>query len=317
VWREVARDQCGVLTRAQAIAAGVTRSGIAANLRARRWQRVYDGVYATFSGPLPRRSRLWAATLRAGPAAMLSHDSAAELVGLCDRPAGLVHVTVPVNQRVARIPGVVVHRSRHAGRILHPTRLPPQTRVEETVLDLTQSSCRLEDAIGWLARAVGGRLTTTERLIASMRERRRLRWRRLLESALDDIGSGCHSVLELLYLRAVERAHGLPTGERQARRQRRSGRAYDDVWYRAFRTRVELDGRAAHPEHERWRDMRRDNDAVAAGDRPLRFGPGDVHERPCVVAAQVARVLIQAGWTGRPRRCRRPDCAISSATRSI
>ncbi|MEE6260269.1 hypothetical protein [Plantactinospora sonchi] len=50
------------------------------------------------------------------------------------------------------------------------------------------------------------------------------------------------SALELRYLHDVERAHVLPVGQRQAIRLRRGGRWYDDVRYRDYRTRVELDG---------------------------------------------------------------------------
>jgi hypothetical protein len=114
-----------VLTRAQAVAAGVTVGRIDANVKAGRWQRVYHGVYATFTGPLPRRARLWAAALKAGDGAVLSHETAAELVGLIDpAPRASVHVTVPADRSDVRIPGVIVHRSRRIRAIRHPSRLP-------------------------------------------------------------------------------------------------------------------------------------------------------------------------------------------------
>ena len=300
VWREVARYQSGVLTTAQAVAGGLTPGAIRAKVRAGRWQRVYPGVYATFTGPLPRRSQLWAAALKAGDGALLSHETAAELVGLTDGPGRAVHVTVPAGRSDVRVPGVVVHRSRRAAVIGHPTRTPPQTRVEETVLDLAQSARHRNDALGWVTRAIGARLTTSDRLLASMRARQRMRWRRPLHAAIGDAGDGCHSLLELLHLRKVERAHGLPRGDRQVRRD--GVRRYDDVKYKKYRTRVELDGQAAHPDHARWRDRRRDNAATVEGDRNLRYGLGDVDEYPCAVAAEVAEVLHQEGWPGNPNR---------------
>ena len=36
---------------------------------------------------------------------------------------------------------------------------------------------------------------------------------------------------------------------------------YRDAYYEEYRLAVELDGRLAHPEEERWRDRRRDNQA--------------------------------------------------------
>ncbi|GFJ86471.1 hypothetical protein [Phytohabitans rumicis] len=261
---ELCERQCGVVTRAQALRGGMTLSELRARLRSGRWQRVFDGVFAAFSGPLPRMARLWAVLLRAGPGAVLSHHTAAELAGLV--PAqDPVHVTLPPSRRVARIPGVVVHVSRAAGAGRHPTRVPAQTRVEETVVDLTQSARDLDEAIGWLARACGQRLTTAARLSEAFGARFRVRWRTELTAALRDVADGCHSVLEMRYLRRVERAHGLPRSTRQRARRRPGGRWYDDVYYAEYQVVVEVDGRAAHPDERRWRDMERDNAGVAAG----------------------------------------------------
>jgi len=124
-----------------------------------------------------------------------------------------------------------------------------------------------------------------------------------LAAALDDAAAGCHSPLELRYFRDVERRHGLPRGVRQRARSRRGGRWYDDVSYDEFRTVVELDGRVAHPEDRRWRDMARDNAGVASGRSVLRYGPADVTVRPCAVASQVAAVLRRNGWPGAPTPC--------------
>ncbi|GII22032.1 hypothetical protein Pme01_16290 [Planosporangium mesophilum] len=296
-----------MVTRAQALAAGVTRSAIRQHLRTGRWQRIFRSVYATFSGPVPRKCLLWAAVLRAGPGAMLSHGSSAELIGLVDEPDELIHVTVPTRRELSPIPGVVVHQSGRAEEARHPLRLPPQTRVEETVVDLVQTSHSLEQALGLIAKACGRRLTRPERLIAAIEARKKLRWRAEVLAALGDVGGGAQSSLELRYLRDVERAHGLPRGSRQCAVTRPGGRFYDDVRYVPFGVVVELDGRAAHPDEARWRDMRRDNVSVLQGRRVLRYGWADVAGQPCAVAVQVATALRAAGWRGAPRPCQ-PGC---------
>jgi hypothetical protein len=303
MWEEVAREQQGVLTRGQALAGGLTDAQIEARLRGGRWQRLFGGVYATHGGAPARRSILWAVVLRAGRGAVLSHETAAELAGLADLPARLVHVTVPVDRRIARVPGAMVHISSRVDRARHPTRRPPQTRVEETVLDLTQQARSLDDALGWVATASGRRLTTAQRLLVAMDQRTKMRWRAELAAALGDVGSGCHSLLELRYLRDVERKHGLPLGTRQAITIRRGGRWYDDVRYGDYSTRVELDGRVAHPDDLRWRERRRDNAGTVAGDSVLRYGWADVTESPCAVAAEVATVLRHHGWAATPLPC--------------
>jgi len=58
--------QHGVLTREQAVGAGLSRHAIAARLESGRWQRLYRGVFVTFNGPIPRAALLWGAVLRAG-----------------------------------------------------------------------------------------------------------------------------------------------------------------------------------------------------------------------------------------------------------
>jgi hypothetical protein len=91
---------------------------------------------------------------------------------------------------------------------------------------------------------------------------------------------------------------------------RQGKRTWSDVRYTSYATVVELDGRVGHAEYEgRFRDMRRDNLCVVAGEAPLRYGWADVTERPCQVAAEVAAVLAQRGWAGRARPCG-PQCAL-------
>jgi hypothetical protein len=298
--QRVADEQEGVVTRAQALACGLSSIRQRHLLDTGRWQRIHRGVYATFSGPVPRLSFLWASVLGAGDGAMLSHETAAQLWGLVPVEPGPAHVLVPVGRHPRPMDGVILHRATHARSARHPSQSPARTRVEDTVVDLTQSAFRIQDAIAWLTRAVGGRFTTAARLRGCLRLRPKLRWRAVLDEALDDVGTGSHSLLELAYLRDVERAHGLPRSHRQSRR---ATGLYDDVRYPGYRTRVELDGRAAHPQHLRWRDMDRDNEAAEEGDHVLRYGTPDIARKPCFVAAQVARLLKIGGWPGTPRRC--------------
>jgi hypothetical protein len=144
------------------------------------------GVYATFSGEPGREAVLWAAVLRGGPGAVLSRQTAAELLGLADGRGEVIHLTVPGDRHPEPIRGVLVHRSGRAAAAAHPARLPPRTRVEDTVIDLTQSSACLDDACGWLSRAAGRRLTTAARLRAALDSRPRVRWRADLQIALAD-----------------------------------------------------------------------------------------------------------------------------------
>jgi very-short-patch-repair endonuclease len=305
---EISRRQRGVVSRSQARAIGMSSDAIRHRLASGHWQRLAAGTYATFTGEVPRAALRWGAVLRAGPGAILAHRSAAEEVGFPVADGEGIHVAIPTQRRVARLPGLIVHRSAHVLVRRHPTRLPPQTRVEETVIDLACGAAGLDDAMGWIATACGRRLTTPDRLARALNRRPRVSQRAELRELVGDAALGCHSVLEWRYLRDVDRAHGLPAAERQDRRPRAGGTYYDDVRYAAYRVRVELDGQAAHPRGSRWRDFRRDNAAVQDGDVVLRYGYGDVVARSCAVARQIAEVLRFAGWFGAPRPCG-ADCA--------
>jgi hypothetical protein len=295
--------QHGVLSRTQAIEGGLTSKMIEVKLRSGRWQRLYKGVYAAYSGQPPRPSMLWAAVLRAGPGSALSHQTAAELYGLVETPAAVIHVTVPRGSGVRRPPGVVLHYSARLDQARHPVLTPPRTRIEESVLDLAESAPTLDEAVSVVLRANASRRTTAALIAAAMAGRSRMRWRHDLAIALDLAAEGAHSLLEFRYVNRVERAHGLPAGRRQRAVQRGRRRQYHDVDYEGFGLVVELDGRAAHPEWLRWADIRRDNATAATGHATLRYGWSDVADRACLVAREVADGLRQRGWPGVPRRC--------------
>lgn len=179
--REIARCQGGIVSRQQAIAAGMTPGAIVAKVKFDRWQRLYRGVYATFTGPLSREARLWAAVLYAGKGARLSHETAAELHGLADKPAPLIHLTVPISRRVRPADGLVIHVSALIDTQPCPPRgFLPRTPIEATVLDLVDTARGIDQARGWLISARGRGLTSDDRLRAAMSTRSRLRWRHQL-----------------------------------------------------------------------------------------------------------------------------------------
>lgn len=309
--RELAREQAGVVTSQQAVAAGLTKAALAWQLRSERWRQPYRNVYMLSSGPPGREAMLWAAVLRGGRGAMLSHHSAAELAHLIDQPRKAVHLTVPADRRIRPVPGLVIHTSTHADQVRHPSLRPPRTRIEHTVLDLAAQADTFDDALGWVTRACGRRLTTEDRLQAAMTARGRLRWRELLAPVLADPIGGLHSVLEVRYFRDVERAHCLPRACRQVRVIRGRRTEYRDAFYSRYRVMVELDGRLAHRGDTRWRDIRRDNAAAADGGVTLRYGWLDVTSHPCRTAGELARVLIRRGWAGRPKLCS-AGCSVVS-----
>ncbi len=307
--------QADAIARRQGPDAGIAPNTMRSRVRNGRWQRLHRGVYAAFSGEPPRETILWAALLRAGPGAVLSHQTAAERHGLLDEPSPVITITVPMARTPARarIPGIVIRRSDAILRTRHPAMLPPCTRIEDTVLDLIQAATSFDDVYMWICRAIGRRRTTADRIRQAMDARKKMRWRRELMLALGDAGDGALSVLEFRYARRVERPHGLPAARRQARIRQRTGNRYLDNLYEPYGVCVELDGTAAHPADEQWRDKRRDNANTLLSIVTLRYGFPDLGDRRCETAAEVATLLRSRGWPGSPRPCGRPGCAMRAA----
>jgi very-short-patch-repair endonuclease len=318
-YREVLAGQAGVISRVQCADLGLSTDIVENQLRCGRWRQLRRGVYATFTGEPARTSQLWAALLRAGPGATFSHQTAAELYGLTDKPIPLIHITVPADRSPARygsLPGIVIHRSAALVRTRHPMMSPPRTRVEDTVLDLIEAAASFEEKYDWICRAIGRRLTTANRIRTALGARPKFPGRRQIEQALADAGEGALSNLELWYLRDVERPHGLPAARRQERIRQQTGCRYLDNLYEEYRLCVEVDGTAAHPASEQWRDKRRDRwNAVHGKILTLRFGYLDLRDQQgkCETAAEVATSLCDRGPSiGHP--CRRQTCPVTRAS---
>lgn len=280
-------DQGQIVSRAQLLAAGWPEHGIRRPLRNRRWRAAHPGVYITHTGPIGYGERLLAALLYAGPEAAWSHYTAAEQLGLVKPDANRpVYVTIPERRRVRPRPGIVVHRDQHwADRLASVA--PPRRTPADAVLDIVGISPSLDHAAAVIAEACqSGRVAPAD-ILSSLTGRPRLRHRGKLRPIIADVVAGSHSLLEIRYLRDVERRHGLPRGQRQ----RAVDHEFTDVFYPGFGLVVELDGRLHLVPRQRWRDLDRDNRATLRAEATLRYGWFDITNRACEAAVQVLQVL--------------------------
>jgi Transcriptional regulator, AbiEi antitoxin len=168
-----ARRQEGVVTRRQALDAGISPEVIRSRLATGRWQRLSSGVYATISGPLTEPARLWAALLRAGPGAVAGPSATLWLAGALDRPPDPWDVVIPVERRVRAGSAIHVLRRHDVAAVRHPAAWPPRLRLEVAVLDATAVARRDEEAVDLVVRVVQRGLTTADRLAAALRDRAR------------------------------------------------------------------------------------------------------------------------------------------------
>jgi hypothetical protein len=308
--------QSGVLSRSQALSHGMSVDQIRSRLASGVWRATeLAGVYLTFTGPTSDLARCWVALLYAGDGAVLCRDSAAWSWRLRDELVSPVHVLLPPSRRVvSKMPLVAIHYSIHHVTRCHPAHDPPVTRLEDTVLDSVDFAERPAEVIDVVTRACQRRLTSPARLSANAVMRKKLGHRELLTDVLCEVMTGVQSALERVYLRDVERAHGLPRGERNAAEGDAARRRYRDVRYRKYGLIVELDGKAAHPVELRDRDDLRDNEVVEVeGSATLRYGWTAVSDRACETAAQVSRLLHSGGWRGPALPCG-PGCPIAGSS---
>jgi len=304
------RLQAGTVSRRQLEDAGLRPHDLERLLRRRDLVRVLPGVFVQHTGPLTWVQRAWAGVLYYGPAA-LDGDSALRSVVPTWRCADrAIHLAVDEARRCSDLPGYRVRRIRDLTERIQPGTSPPRLRVEDAVIEVALSRPSELAAIGVLADLCQSRRTTAGRILEAVQSRQRIERRAWLQGVLTDIADGTCSTLEHGYLVRVERAHGLPRGERQVAVRARVGVALRDVDYDPLPLVVELDGRLFHDSSgQRDLDLDRDLDAVVDGRSTVRLGWGQVFERPCYTAARISALLIRSGWTGRPHMCG-PDCGL-------
>lgn len=302
--------QDGVVSRRQVLAAGGTDNDIARLPRRRDLMPVSRGVYVNHSGRLTQVQRHWAAVLALWPAA-LAHASA-----LPDPPTTVVHVAIGPGRHLRPLPRIVLHRTPDFERRAELDRSPPAVRLEHALIDVVGAELHEDDVVGAfaaLARACASRRTTPQRIQSVLATRQRVSGRRTLQAMLADLRDGACSVLERGYLHHVERAHGLPRGERQARSAATGRSTFQDVRYRRQGIVVELDGRAFHAStRDRDRDALRDLAELSrSGVLTARVTYGLVFGDPCRTASMIAELLRRRGWAGRLQSC--PRCRAASS----
>lgn len=291
--------QSGVVSRRQALAAGLAVHDLRRLERRRELARVHPGVYVDHTGPLTWLQRAWAGVLHAAPAALCDVSALRPTDGPTrSGDDALIHVAVDRQRRIVTPPGVRIHRVAHLEAVTSWHRSPPRLRFEHAVLAVAAGADDEHGLIATLADAVQSRRTTAVRLRATVDELPVLPRRRFILAVLDDVAAGACSTLEHGYLARVERTHGLPRAGRQVRASAR-GPIYRDVLYTHQALVVELDGRLFHDTaRARHRDLERDLDARVAGLTSVRLGWGQVFGTPCRTAARIATLLRAGGWGG-------------------
>ena len=244
----VAAQQEGLVTRAQA-RDHLTRKQLESRLATGRLEQVRWGVYRFAGAPVTRWQELRAAVLAAGPGAVASHRSAAELWGMPGIVADQPELTVPWPLWI-RLPGVRSHQS---------SRLAPSQRTVRHGVATTTAARALVDLSAVFGAEFLGRLVDdaarrgvadvedvreTCELMAGRGRRRLTVVRRVLEDRLPGYHPG-GSPRELDLVRILRHA-GLPPPVQQHQVPAGNTVYVLDLAYPDLRVGIEYDGWEVH-----------------------------------------------------------------------
>jgi hypothetical protein len=287
----IASTQRGLITTAQAGAAGLTFAQVAHRVRRGSLERLGGGVLAIAGHPLTWERQVLAALLAAGPGAAISHRAAARLLGFDGFGEGPIDVTVPRGCRPALPVGARLHTMTGMERF-DCVRLEPFTVTSGalTIVHLA-ATCRSDQ----LAAAIGSAIRdgwTSEAFL-----RRRFTALRgpgrhgavVLAKVLDEpVG---HSELERRFLTLVARA-GLPRPTTQRTFHGERTVRVDAIW-EPQRIIVEVLGHRFHcTALDLSRDAQRRNELQGLGFDVLEFTAHDISHEPERVVAVLRRRLV-------------------------
>lgn len=283
---DILHTQGGVISRVQAVAAGVSSSGISRRLAVGQWQTLAPGVFRHVAAPVTGSMKVTAAALWLGEAGTLWGEWAAWWHALRDEPDGPVTVTVPrvhngrsrehitLRRRdlapadIAEVRGIRV--TTRPVTALENARLDRGQQTFDTALqkrvsvpDLDRSMVRLWHAYGAkaaresLALASDGTVSHPERTL-----RRAFR-----EAGLDRIRAGV----------------AVRVGNRNV---------WLDFAVESIKLAIEVDGYAAHTRHAVFEnDRTRQNLLIRDGWTVLRYTARQVRDQLPAVVAEVRSVL--------------------------
>jgi hypothetical protein len=295
VLETTAAAQGGVVSRTQAYAAGLTRGELRAQLRARRWQRVWTRSICLRTGPVSAEGLRWAAVFEGGDRAML--DGATSLVasGLQHFDHEVLRVSVPRGVKPLVGAGLDIRRTR---RWRAEDRAPsgvPRTRVPVAAVRAALWAVTDRQAALLLTLPVQQGLASAEQVGRALLAVRRDKRRAMLHQVALDLAGGARSIGELDFA-AECRRRGLPAPTRQAVRRGKDGRYYLDVSWEEHGVVVEIDGI-----HHSWAqsvvpDALRQNEVTLTEDLVLRLPLLGYRVARDAFFDQVERALRARGW---------------------
>ena len=291
--------QYGIVSRAQAVGAGLSTKQLRARVVARELDEVFPGVYRLPAFPRSFHQNAMAATLAAGPGAVASLRTAGFLYGF-PNIARSCEVTIPAARRALPLPGVQVHRSRLwlPGDATGIQGIPATSAVR-TLFDLAGQI--QPAALGrMLDYCLVNRLVQREDAVLRLGDlRRRHRACQPIADLLADRPEFVRppdSTYELDLFGVLDRA-GVERPIPQCPVRMPDGSTkYIDFGYPALKIGIDAESYRWHASRSAWeRDHARNNELVALGWRVLLITWGMLHDHPDQVVDLIQRARAQQG----------------------
>jgi predicted transcriptional regulator of viral defense system len=296
----IAAEQEGLVTTAQLRAAGLRDDVISRWVDAGRLHPVQRTVFAFGHRAVGPRARLRAVVLACGPGTVISHRSAAWLLGLREKNPVVVDVICP-GQAGRKVDGVRVHKAPYpAPSEVRTAYGIPCTTVARAIVDLagTHGIDKLREAVEMAATRGVLDIAAVEAVLDNGPRRRgapALRivldeWRPVAETARY---STIRSLFEAKLLPLVAAA-GLPIPEMNAPVRTAERVLEVDLFWPEQRFVVEADSRRHHAIEVAFeRDHKRTRELIAAGYGVLRVSWREAEREPQAVFA-VIRTELEA-----------------------
>lgn len=292
---DLAEQQHGVVSRRQLRAMGIGDSTITDRVASGYLRPLFRESFAVGHGAVARQAWLLAAVLACEEGTVLSHGSAAELLGLSDKRIPVVHV-IPPDWSGRKIDGIRWHR----------VRLPSMDEVEDrdgircTTISRTIVDMAGESGWGQLRRLVEQaaimRLLDIEEIDRILARGRRVGAPRLrtIISPWRETREERPMLRSRLEARLLPRLidEGLPAPRANAK-LRVEGHLFEiDLFWEEQRLAIETDGEETHGTPAAFqRDRKRDQILTAAGYRTARITWAQVRDEPNAVIHRIARML--------------------------
>lgn len=290
----LAGKQHGVVARGQLRELGLLDGAIDDRIASGYLQPLFRGTFAVGHRAISRKSRMLAAALACESGTVLSHGSAAELLGLWDKRLPVVHV-IPPDWSGRKISDIRWHRVRlpESDEITVHDRIPCTT-VSRTIVDMAGQS-------GWgqlrrlVEQAAILRLLDPDEIdlvLARGRRRGAPRLRAVLSpwrSLPKDLRIRSRLEARLLPILIEE---GLPSPHCNKRLQIDGHRLEIDMLWEKQMLAIETDGEETHGTPVAFqRDRLRDQLLLAAGYRTARVTWLQVQDEPTAVVERITRML--------------------------